>query len=324
MTFTKLVLLAAGASAVLLSAGPALSQTFPSKPVTIIVGFPPAGPLDWMARVVAPKLQERWGQPVIVDNRPGAGGLLAVQAVQKAAPDGHILTPHTQQVALIPLFVKQAEIDPGRNLQPLGTVFTTPYIVMTNSQTPAKSLREFIAYAKANPGKMNNTVASQTGQHLDSIAFVKALGIDLAHISYKGGAATNAAVLSNEAQLTLTASAGLVDGQIKAGKLVALAVTSPARFSLFPDVPTVKEAAGVDFRATVDFGYFTTQGTPRTVVDKLTRDIAQAMDTPEIREQIRKQGYEPQNLSADAWLAQTNAELRRAKEIAAGAGITPQ
>lgn len=300
------------------------AQTFPTKPVTILVGFPPAGPLDWMARVVAPKLQEKWGQPVIVENRPGAGGLLAVQAVQKAPADGHILTPHTQQVALIPLFAKQADIEPGKNLQPLGSYFSTPYIVMSSAETPAKNLREFVAHAKANGGKLNFAVVPQTGQYLDSIALTNALGINLALITYKGGAASNAAVLANESQLALTASAGLVESHIKAGKLVALAVTSNSRFSLFPDLPTVREAAGVDFVSTVDFGYYTTQGTPKAVVDRITRDIAEAMDTAEIREQIRKQYYEPRFLSAEAWLEKTVAEVRKAREIARAASIAPQ
>jgi len=317
-------MLAAFAAVNLLSIGTVQAQAFPSKPVTILVGFPPAGPLDWMARVLAPKLQERWGQPVIVENRPGAGGLLAIQAVQKAPADGHVLTPHTQQAALIPLFVKQAEIEPGKNLQPLGSVFTTPYVIFTNAQTPAKNLREFIAHAKANPGKLNSALASQTGQYLDGIGFAKAAGVEIVPISYKGGAATNTALLANESQLGLTASAGSIDPHFKAGKLTALAVTSTKRFSLYPDIPTVREAAGFDFLASIDFGYYTTQGTPRAVIDKLTRDIAQAMDTPEIREQIRKQGYEPQNLSADEWLAKTVAEVRRAKEIAQAAGVTPQ
>ena len=298
------------------------AQNFPTKTVTIVVGFAPGGPLDWMARVMQPKLSDKWGQPVVVENRPGAGGQIAVQMVQKAPPDGHILTPHTQQVALIPLFSKQADIEPGRNLQPLGTVFFTPYLIVQSGALPTKTLREFIAYAKANPGKLNNSLATNTGQYLDGVAFAKAAGIELAPIAYGGGAGVLQAVASNEAQIGLTT--GGTAGFIKAGKMVPLAVTSTARFSNYPDVPTVKEAAGLDFVATVDFGYYTTQGTPTAVVDKLTRDIGQAMSTDDIKDAIRKQGFEPGLQTADQWLAKTQAELRKAKEIAAAVGITPQ
>ena len=305
-----------------LSAGVAHAQAYPTRIVTIVVGFPPAGPLDWMARVLAPKLQERWGQTVIVNNHPGAGGLLAIQAVQKAPPDGHILTPHTQQAALIPLFAKQADIDPGRNLQPLGSVFYTPYLIVANAQAPAKNLREFIAYVKANPGKFNAALATNTGHYLDSIAFTKAAGMDMAYIPYGGGAGVTQSVAANETQLALTT--GGMSGFIQAGKVTPLAVTGSSRVSAFPDVPTVKEAAGFDFIGTVDFGYWTTQGTPRPIVDKMTRDIAEIMSTAEIKDAIRKQGFEPAIQSPDVWLAKTVAEVRRAKEIAAAAGITPQ
>jgi tripartite-type tricarboxylate transporter receptor subunit TctC len=312
----------AGGIAAVFSAPQAQAQAWPTHTVTILVGFPPGGPLDWMARVVQPKLSEKWGQSVVVENKPGAGGLIAVQQVQKAPPDGTVLTPHTQQMALLPLFMKQADVEPGRNLQPLGSVFFTPYLIVTSGALGPKTLRDFIAYAKANPGKLNNSLATNTGQYLDGIGFAKAAGLQLAPIGYGGGAGVLGAVASNEAQLALTT--GGTAGFIAAGKMVPLAVTSAARVSQFPNVPTVKEAAGFDYVSTVDFGYYTTQGTPAAVVEKETRDIAQAMDSEDIKEAIRKQGFEPAIQSADQWLAKMQTELRRAKELAAAAGITPQ
>ena len=313
------VCLAVGA----LSSGSAIAQTYPTKPVTILVGFPPGGPLDWMSRVLAPKLQERWNQTVIVENRPGAGGLLAVQAVQKAPPDGHMFMPHSQQVAMVPLFVKQAEIDLGRNLQPLGRLFWSPYTVAASAKAPGNNLREFIAYAKANPGKVNFAAIAQAGQYFDSVAMARVAGIDVVQVPYKGAAAALTALLADESQVNLATTAG-IDAHFKSGKLKPFAVTGETRFSAYPDIPTVKEATGLDFVATVDFGFFTTQGTPRPTVDRLYRDMVDVFGTPDMKEKIRQQGFEFGTMSPDDWMAKGNFEVRRAKDIAQAANITPQ
>jgi tripartite-type tricarboxylate transporter receptor subunit TctC len=314
------LLIAACAGA--LGSSPARAQAYPTHQVTIMVGFLPGGPIDWMARVLAPVLQKKWGQPVIVENRAGAGGILAVQAVQKAPPDGHVLMAQTQAMAMLPLFMKQADVEPGRNLQPLGRVFDTPYVIVTSAASPGKTLREFLDYAKANPGKLNAALAAQTVQYLDSESFIKAAGVNMQVINYKGGIDAVTSILSNESQILM--ATGLLDPHIKAGKMKALAVTSASRFPIYPDLPTVKEAAGFDYVTTVDFGYYTTQGTPKPVVDKMSHDIAEAMDTPDMKEQVMKQGFQPDFLSADEWQRKIANDLRRAKDIAQSAGITPQ
>jgi tripartite-type tricarboxylate transporter receptor subunit TctC len=301
---------------------PAGAQAYPGKPVVFIVGYQPGGPNDWMARVLAPVLQSRWGQPVIVENRPGAGGLIALQAVQKAPPDGTLIAPQTQAVAMLPLFVKQADIEPGRNLQPLGRVFSTPYLIVVSAAAPGKTLSEFVAHAKANPGKLNAALAAQTVQYLDSLSFMKAAGINLQVINYKGGIDSVTSILTNESQILL--ATGLLDPHIKSGKMRPLAVTSASRFPVYADLPTVKEAAGFDFVATVDFGYYTTQGTPKPVVDKIARDIAEGMDTQDMKAQLLKQGFQPDPLSPEDWQRKVMVDLQRAREIAQAVGITPQ
>lgn len=321
---TRVALLSAGmALAGALCSATAVAQQFPTKPITILVGFPAGGVLDWMARALGPKLTERWGQPVVVENRVGGGGLVAIQAVQKAPPDGHILTTHTAQVALLPLFVKDADVVPGKNLQPVTTAFYAPYALITNTQTPAKNLREFITHVKANPGKLNFAYVPLTGQQLDSIAFARTTGMDIALIPYKGGVPALTALFANEAQFYFGAAFGL-DGHVKAGRVTPLAVTGATRFPQLPDVPTIKEAIGIDFVSVVDYGYYTTQGTPRPVLDKLSRDIADVMQSAEMKDQIRKQGYEPRAIPSEEWLVKITAEVRHATELAQAAGIKPQ
>ena len=321
---TPVALLSAGiALASALLSVSAAAQQFPSKPVTILVGFPAGGVLDWMARALGPKLTERWGQPVVVENRVGGGGLIAIQAVQKAPPDGHILATHTAQVALLPLFVKDADVVPGKNLQPVTTAFYAPYALITNTQTPVKNLREFVAHVKSNPGKLNFAYVPLTGQQLDSISFAKTTGMDIALIPYKGGVPALTALFANEAQFYFGAAFGL-DGHVKAGRITPLAVTGATRFPQLPDVPTIKEAIGIDFVSVVDYGYYTTQGTPKAVVDKLSRDIADVMQSNEMKDQIRKQGYEPRAIPNEEWLVKITAEVRHATELAQAAGIKPQ
>jgi tripartite-type tricarboxylate transporter receptor subunit TctC len=287
------------------------------------VGFPPGGIFDFMSRATAQKLQERWGQPAIVENKAGAGGLLAIRALQAAPPDGYTIMANGQITVMMPLFNKEASFKPGTDVQPIMGAFYAPYVMITNTLTPVKSLPEFMAYARANPGKLNWGVAPNTGQHIDTYGFIKSNGLDIAIVPYAGGAALLRALISNETQAYLGAAFGL-DAQVKAGKITILGVTSANRFPLLPDVPTIKEQIGFDMDSVVEYGFFTTQGTPRPVVDKLAREIADIMTKTDVGAQIEKQGYAVRVRNTEEFTAGLTREYNRGKTIVDAAGIKPQ
>jgi len=315
-------LTAACGAGVALAALPAAGQNFPTKPMTIVVGLPPGGVIDWMARAVADNLQKRWGQPVVVENRPGAGGSLALAHLRQQPADGHTLAAMTQATIHTPLFLKSAAFAPGKDIEPLTPVLFAPYVIFTNTQVPAKTLLEFIAFVKTNPGKMNFAYVPNSGQQLDTLSFIKRTGMDIVPVSYQGGAPALRSILANEAQAYFGAVFGL-DAQVKAGKITPLAVTSAQRFPVLPDVPTVKEAIGLDMDSTVQYGFFTTAGTPKAVLDKLAKEIASTA-SGDMAAQIRKQGYEPITMSPEKWTQVILEEGRRGSAVAKDAGIKPQ
>jgi tripartite-type tricarboxylate transporter receptor subunit TctC len=304
-------------------AGGALAQSYPSRTVTMVSAVPPGGILDWLARTMAAKLQERWGQPVIVESKPGAGGWIAIQAVQKAAPDGHTLFVFAQGAVSTGLFIKDASFTPGTNIQALTPAFYAPYVIIIHPSVPAKNLKDFIAYAKANPGKLNWAAVPKSTQYLDTYSFVKRAGIDVVLVPYQGGAPSLRSLLANETQAYFGATLGL-EQQVQGGKVVALAVTSAKRYPLLPEIPTVKEAIGLDMDTSVQYGFFTTQGTPKAVVDKIAKDMTEIVSNPDLRAQIQKQGYEPLTMSPEEWTRSMLAEYAVARATADAAGIKPE
>jgi tripartite-type tricarboxylate transporter receptor subunit TctC len=305
------------------AAAPAWSQQYPSKPIAIIVPFPPAGIIDTLARLVGAELQKRWGQPVVVENRPGAGGWIGVQQFTRLAPDGHSLLSGASSQATGELFLRTASFQPGKDVQPVAGVAYAPYVIITNTQVPARTLKDFIALVKGSPGKLNFVVVPASGQLLDTMDFLKRAGMDMVIVPYQGGAAALRAVLANEGQAYFGAALGL-EQNIQAGKLTALAVTSARPFASLPDVPTVKAATGIDFDAGVLYGLFTVPGTPNAIVQRLYREIVDIAQNTEVANALRKQSYEIRPTSPEDYTALINNELRRGREIAKAANIQPQ
>jgi tripartite-type tricarboxylate transporter receptor subunit TctC len=304
---------------------PALAgaQAFPSKPITIFSPVPPGGPVDWLARTVASKLQERWGQPGLVESRPGAAGWIATQATQKAAPDGHTLLAFAQSAYAMNFFIKGADFQVGSNILALTPAFSAPLVLAVNTVLPVKTARELVTYAKANPGKINMAAVPNSDHWIVTHLFLKDANLDAVVVPYAGAAAMQRSVLANEAQAVFITPLAL-DPMLKSGKVLGLAVSSAKRFSTMPDLPTMKEAADVDMNALSVFGFFTTFGTPRDVVDKLATEIASIIADPEVRAQIAKQGYEPLTMKPDDWTRAIRADETRARAFVQAAGIKPQ
>ncbi len=279
---------AAGIAALALAvAAGAQAPAYPTKPVRIVVPFPAGGATDILARAVAQKLTENWGQTFVVDNRPGAGGNIGSELVAKAAPDGYTLEMGTVGTHAInaSLYAKMP-YDHVKDFAPVILVAGVPNVLVVNPAVPANSVQELIAYAKANPGKLNfASSGSGTSIHLSGELFKVMAGVQMTHIPYKGSAPALADLLGGQVQLMFDNLPPSLP-QIKAGKLRALAVTSTARAPALPDTPTIAESGLPGFEASSWFGLLAPAGTPPAIIAKLNAEIAKWLATPEAREQL--------------------------------------
>jgi len=269
----------------------ASAQTYPTKPIRLVVPFPPGGATDILARDVAQKLTEAWGQQVIVDNRPGAGGNIGSELVAKSAPDGYTLEMGTVGTHAInaSLYAKMP-YDHVKDFVPVILVAGVPNVLVVNPAVPANSVAELIAYAKANPGKLNFASSGNgTSIHLSGELFKFMAGVQMTHVPYKGSAPALQDLIGGQVQLMFDNLPPSLP-QIKAGKLRALAVTSLARAPALPDVPTMAEAGLPGYEASSWFGVLAPAGTPPAIVTKLNAEIAKWLATPEAKEKLSKQG----------------------------------
>jgi tripartite-type tricarboxylate transporter receptor subunit TctC len=269
----------------------ASAQTYPVKPIRIVVPFPPGGATDILARDVAQKLTEAWGQQVIVDNRPGAGGNIGSELVAHSAPDGYTLEMGTVGTHAINASLSaKMPYDHVKDFAPVILVAGVPNVLVVNNAVPANSVAELIAYAKANPGKLNFASSGNgTSIHLSGELFKVMAGVQMTHIPYKGSAPALQDLLGGQVQLMFDNLPPSLP-QIKAGKVRALAVTSLTRAPALPDVPTVAESGLPGFEASSWFGILAPAGTPPAIVAKLNAEIAKWLATPEAKEQLAKQG----------------------------------
>ena len=282
--------LAVGAVLAALAFG-AAAQTYPSKPIRIVVPFPAGGTTDVLARAVAQKLTESLGQAAVVDNRPGAGGNIGAELVAKAPPDGYTLLMGTVGThAINPSLYPKMPYDHVKDFVPVILVAGVPNVLVINPSLPVNSVQELIAYAKANPGKLNFASSGNgTSIHLSGELFKTMAGVQMAHVPYKGSAPALQDLVGGQVQLmfdNLPSSLAL----IRAGKLKALAVTSLTRAAALPDVPTVAESGLPGFEASSWFGLLAPAATPQPVVVTLNTDVAKWLATPEAREKLLAQG----------------------------------
>jgi len=268
----------------LFAAGSALAQSFPSKPVKIVVPFPPGGSTDIAARLVAPKLAELWKQPVLVENKPGAAANIGADFVAKSPSDGHTQLFATTALAASAAIFDKLTYDPVKDLAPVVFVAAIPNLLMVHASVPATTPQAFVAYAKANPGKLNfASPGASTGQRLTFELFKQMTGIDVVHIAYKGGAPAGQALLAGEVQAMIM---NVVEAQphVKGGRLRALAATTLKRASGFPDVPTLAETVAPGLDASVWQGVLVAGGTPPEAVARIRADWMAVLAQSEIHE----------------------------------------
>ena len=272
------------------SAG-AFAQAYPSKPIRIVVGFPPGGGNDIIARMLGAKMQEAWGQPVVIDNRPGANSIIAAEFVAKSAPDGYtLLVNATGGMSVNPVLYAKLPYDSLKDFVPISMVGSFPLVLVVHPSVPANSVPELVAYAKANPGKLNYAAGS-TAFQVASEMFKQMTGTDIRHIPYKGSAASITAVMAGDVQMTIVDTPPLVP-QVKAGRVRALAVTSAKRSGSMPEVPTMAETvAGYDMSLWI--GVFAPAGTPGEVAAKLNAEVVRIVRLPDVLEKLDGMGVEP-------------------------------
>lgn len=287
----KRFLALACALALAIAPGLAGAQSYPSKPVRWIVPFQPGGTTDIIARLVGQKLSELWGQPVVIENRPGASALIGTQAGAKAAADGYTLTfAYNGNMTMNPNLIRKLPYDPVKDFSHVSMIVGSPFVLVVHPQVPAQSLQELIALAKASPGKLNFAVGGGAGQ-LSGELFKAMAGVDMLNIAYKGNAPSLNAVLSGEASVMFETATAAVP-HVKTGKLRALGVTTAKRSPLLPDVPAIAEVVP-GYSVNLWFGASVPAGTPKEIVDQLNADMSRVARTPELKEKFASLGLEP-------------------------------
>jgi tripartite-type tricarboxylate transporter receptor subunit TctC len=319
--FRKLLCLAALTA--LACASPLSAQTFPAKPLRLVVTLPPGGATDITARIIAAKLGEVLGQTVVVENRPGAGGQIGAEQVVKSAPDGYtLLFGGINSHGISPALYKKQPYDPVRDFAPISLASTTPNVLVVHPSVPARTMAEFIAYAKANPGKLDYG-SSGIGQspHLTMELFKSLTGVELNHVPYKGGSQYVLALFTGEVPVMFDNLPGEL-ANIQSGKVRALAVTSAKRAPQLPEVPTVAESGLPGFEVTVWFGFFAPAATPKPIIAQLNAAMVKALSAPDLKVKLAQQGAAAAPSTPEELAAFVRSEMAKWAQVVKDSGAS--
>ena len=306
-----------------IAAGGALchAQAWPNKPIRMLVGFPAGGPTDVVARIVSDKVATQLNQRIVVDNRPGASGNIAVELLTKANPDGHTLLYSSNAIALSPGLYAKLAYDPARDVAPVTEVGAGCLIFVVHPGLPTKTVQEFVEYAKARPGQLNYASSGTgTSTHLAAVLFSQRTGIQTQHIPYKGTAPSLVDMIAGRTQFLMGAVLTAVP-HVKEGRLRALAVTGSKRIASLPDLRTLDESALPGFVVTTWQGIFAPAGTPPAVLERVNAEFVKAIHSPDLKAKIEQQDMEPTGLPVKAFASAYRAELARWTKVARDAGL---
>jgi tripartite-type tricarboxylate transporter receptor subunit TctC len=300
---------------------PAGAQDYPNKPVRLIIGFPPGGGVDIVARQISPKLGEHLGQQVVIDNRGGAGGNIALEMLARLPPDGYSLMFTTPTISINPALYPKINYDSLRDFAPVTLVATTVYILVAHPSLPVKSVKELIALARARPRQLNySSGGNGAAAHLAGELFRSMSGIEIVHVPFKGIAPALVAALSGEAQLTFASQPSVLP-HVRAGKLRALAVTSAKRSSFTPDIPSIAEAGVPGYETTAWYGIIAPAKTPRTIVAKLNADVIRTLDNADVKSALANQSFEIVTTTPEQFGAFIKDELVKWSKVVKEAGM---
>jgi len=314
--FRTIVVVLAAACASFAVTSAAEAQPYPTKTVRLVVPFPPGGSLDFAGRLIAQRLTEAWGQPVVVENKPGAGGNIGADLVAKAPPDGYtILLGALSTHAVNPSLYAKMPYDAVKDFAPITLIAVTPNVLVVNASSPVQNVKEFIAYTKANPGKLSfGSGSNGSAGHLAGELYKVETGTDSVHIPYKGGAPATQALMAGDTQFMFDNLANAM-AQVKGGKLRALAVTTAKRSSLAPELPTMAEAGLPGFDISTWYGLFAPAGTPAPIVAKWNAEVTKILNTPNIRARFVEDGAEPAPNTPEQFAQFIAAELTKYARI---------
>ena len=308
--------------AVLVSSQSAIAQpAYPTKPIRFIVPFPPGGSTDPMARLAASKLSERWGQSVVVDNRPGGNTIIGTEAVAKAPRDGYTILLASSSLLTTPSLIPHIPYDVIRDFTGVATIGTSRFVLVVPPSTAANNLQEFIAYVKSRSGQLNYATSGiGTNTHLSAALFNLTLGTKMNHIPYKGSGTLQTDLMAGRVDLSFQVPISVIS-HIKAGKLKTIAISGDSRAAALPDVPTFAEAGMPKFRVGGWFGIVAPTGTPRDPIDKMSREMASILAMPDVQDYLVRQGSEAFISKPDEVTALIKAEVAKYAKIIKDAGI---
>jgi tripartite-type tricarboxylate transporter receptor subunit TctC len=301
--------------------GAAYAQAYPSKAVRMIVPFPPGGGTDYTARLIGQKLSEQWGQPVVIENRPGGSTIIGSDIVAKAAPDGYTLIMGSTNHTINPSLIAKMPYDTIRDFAPITVCVTSSYVLVVHPSLPVKSVKELIALAKARPGEINYSSSGSSGpQHLAGELFKMMAKADITHVPYKGGGPAVTALLGGHVQLQFSTPVSALT-HVKAGKLRPLAVTGPKRSEAVPHLPTISEAALPGYEALTWWGLLAPARTPREIVNKIHGDVVKVLQAPDTRENLARQGVSPAGTSPEQFAAMIDRDIVKMGKIVKAANV---
>lgn len=299
----------------------AAEPAYPAKPVRIIVGFAPAGAADITARMLGQRLAALWGQPVVTDNRPGAGSTIGSEIAAGATPDGHTLMVVSASYAASAGLYKKLAFDPVKSFIPITMIAAGHNLLAAHPSVAAKTTKELIAYAKANPGKLTmGSAGTGSVTHLAGELFKLMAGIEVTHVPYKGGGPNLTALIGGEIQISVMSLSAAI-GQVKTGRLKSLGITSLKRSVAVPDIPTVAESGLPGYEAKNWYGILTPAGTPKSIVAKLNRQINDILRTPDMIAALVKQGLEAEGSTSEAFSVYLKSEIAKWAKVVKASGL---
>jgi tripartite-type tricarboxylate transporter receptor subunit TctC len=310
--------------AVAMLAPAANAQSYPTRPITLIVPFPPGGSTSVMARIVAERMSVTLGQNIIVDNRGGAGGTIAARAFVNAPPDGYtIFLGYSGTISISPSMYPNVGFDPRKDFAPIGMIGSAPAVLVVHPSFQPRTAAELIALAKAKPGEINfGSAGIGTLTHIAAELFISMAKIKLLHIPYKGSGPVLADLLGGHIPMSFT-PIPVAHSHVAAGTLRALAVTSVKRSTLLPEVPTVAETGLPGYEAVLHYGLLAPAGTPRPLIDKLNKELRAALDSDEVRKRMATEGAEPLPSTPEEYAADIDQEEKKWSKVVKEAGIKP-
>jgi len=319
---SKFASLVAAGVLITFGAAPSSAQDYPSKPIRLVVPYPPGSGTDIVGRLLAQRLGESLGQQVYVDNRPGAGATIGTAFVAKGTPDGYtILMADLGPLAIGPSFYRQLPYDPIKELAPISQVAVLPFVLVVHPSVPANNVPELIALAKAKPGQLNYaSVGNGTAVHLATELFRQITGVDIVHIPYKGSAPALTDLVAGRTSMMFV-NVLSVRGFLESGQLRAVAIGTAERSPSMPEVPTVAETIQPNFRAGVWFGLLAPAETPRAIIDRLNAETVRVLQTPDFKAKLIEQGAESIPSSAEQFSALIQAEITKWADVIRSSGV---